>query len=448
MKTISVNLMKEKGKIKPLHGVNGGPLTRNFTTNAIRWFKYANIPYSRLHDVEGTYGVGHFVDIEAIFKDFSKDANDPDAYEFKHTDLYLDAIKRSGSDIIYRLGPTIENASYCPGCSYESGKTEGMPPMHINPPKDPVKWAKVCEGIIRHYNEGWANGFHMNIKYWEIWNEPESAAMWTGTLAEFNEFYTIVSKYLKERFPDIKIGGYGSIGFYPETRATEKSFSHEPYITLIDKIRAFLTKVKEENAPLDFFSWHLYSSRPYEYMAHADACRKLLDEFGFTHTESILDEWNNEFANRKTFDSASSLGAILACMQNSPVDIAAYYATLSYDSVYNGMFTLDENKKYLRLKGYHVFKAFGLLYQLGTHIDVSCDKDIFAVGAKDENECAVLISNYNGEDIDFQTKISDWEFENAEVLTYLLNDKYNMEMIRREFIDKKEFTLYNNLKKK
>ena len=35
-------------------------------------------------------------------------------------------------------------------------------------PKDPHKWAVICEHIIRHYNEGWADGFHLNMQYWEI----------------------------------------------------------------------------------------------------------------------------------------------------------------------------------------------------------------------------------------------------------------------------------------
>ena len=52
----------------------------------------------------------------------------------------------------------------------------------MHPPADAAKWAAICVGIIRHYNEGWANGFHHGIRYWEIWNEPENRpAMWTGT---------------------------------------------------------------------------------------------------------------------------------------------------------------------------------------------------------------------------------------------------------------------------
>ena len=50
-----------------------------------------------------------------------------------------------------------------------------------NPPKDYAKWARICEHIITHYTEGWADGFNYKITYWEIWNEPENIQMWQGT---------------------------------------------------------------------------------------------------------------------------------------------------------------------------------------------------------------------------------------------------------------------------
>ena len=42
--------------------------------------------------------------------------------------------------------------------------------------------------------------------------------MWDGTKEEFFDLYKISSKHLKERFPEIKIGGYGGCGFYAITR--------------------------------------------------------------------------------------------------------------------------------------------------------------------------------------------------------------------------------------
>lgn len=208
MKTITVDFDQVTGKVKPVHGVNNGPLERDFSYDLRTFFKQARIPYSRLHDTEGCYGAGHFVDVPAIFKNFDADETLPENYDFVCTDAYLQGIKDCGTDIIYRLGVTIEN----------SAEQEWGIPMYIQPPADYLKWARVCEHIIRHYNEGWADGYHMEIRYWEIWNEPESEAMWTRTFEEFTDFYIVTTRYLKAQFPALKFGGYGSIGFYPLTR--------------------------------------------------------------------------------------------------------------------------------------------------------------------------------------------------------------------------------------
>ena len=67
---------------------------------------------------------------------------------------------------------------------------------------------------MRHYNEGWAGGFHHGIRYWEIWNEPENRpAMWSGTDEQFLELYRVTAQTLREEFPGIKIGGAG-FGYY------------------------------------------------------------------------------------------------------------------------------------------------------------------------------------------------------------------------------------------
>jgi len=49
---------------------------------------------------------------------------------------------------------------------------------HNVPPKDFNKWARICVNIIRHYNDGWAGGYHWGIKYWEVWNEPDNHGFW------------------------------------------------------------------------------------------------------------------------------------------------------------------------------------------------------------------------------------------------------------------------------
>ena len=136
--------------MKPLHGVNNSPAALR---KPVQSFTDAGIPYMRTHDTMGAFGGAHYIDVPNIFRNFDADENDPESYDFAFTDAYIGNIIKSGTQIFYRLGVTIEN-------SWD------IKAYNIYPPKDFHKWARICEHIVRHYNEGWANGFHHNIEYW------------------------------------------------------------------------------------------------------------------------------------------------------------------------------------------------------------------------------------------------------------------------------------------
>ena len=143
--------------IKPLHGVGQPPFSGIDFTLIRRWLTPAGIPFSRLHDVGGCFGNNLYVDIPNLFRDFDADPADPASYDFAFTDLLITALVEAGVEPFFRLGVTIEN--YMRVRAYR-----------IHPPKDNLKGAQICEGVIRHYTEGWADGFRYPIRYWEIWN--------------------------------------------------------------------------------------------------------------------------------------------------------------------------------------------------------------------------------------------------------------------------------------
>ena len=435
----SVDFGNIVGTIKPLHGVNNGPFTSGFLYDTSECFTRARIPFARLHDTQYPFGGGEFIDVSAIFKNFDRDPDDPAAYDFTCTDRYLEGIRSCGTDIIYRLGVSIENAA---------GGSKTIPPMHIEPPKDYLKWAKICEHLIMHYNEGWADGFYMDIRYWEIWNEPESSAMWTGSFEEFIDFYIKAAKHLKNRFPKLKFGGYGSIGFYPLTRK-EKPFDSETYTSLIVKIERFLRAVKENNAPLDFFSWHLYSADIVEFELYQKEARRLLDRYGFTHAESILDEWNmTDPVKIAGLCGAAYTGAVLCTLQEGSVDIANYYDA-RITTWYNGLFKPNgkqSGRNFDILKTFYTFCAFGELYRLGSSVQVSHDDGIYACAAKNGDEGAILLVNYSDAVCEIETNVLGVEDKKREITTYLLDETHDLERIKSENICGTDFMLYNTLK--
>ena len=319
-------------------------------------------------------------------------------------------------------------------------KSGGVPPININPPSDYKKWAQICERIIMHYNEGWADGFHMDISYWEIWNEPESKASWTGTRWEFYDLYIKAATHLKNRFPNIKIGGFGEMGFYDITKLDGWG-GEDPFRGLSDFNRDFLYRVKETNTPLDFYSWHLYSNDPEEYIIHSKVCREMLDEYGFTECESIMDEWNTG-GEKESANTSAYISAILSTIQNTDIAIANYYDAQPYSVWWCGLF--DSEGDEVR-KGYYAFRAFNELYKLGTQVKDDVTSGLYSIAAKNENQGAILISNYNKKPERICIDVKNFKAKDGiRVLVYAIDEKYNLEIIKEELITGDDFKLYIN----
>ena len=390
MVSIQLDCNERLGRIKPLHGINNAPLSGT-DNQMFHYLGEAGVPYSRLHDTGGRFGGGCFVDIENVFRSFDADPEDPASYDFAFTDWLLAQLHTQGVEPFYRLGTTIETS-------------HRIKAYRIFPPKDNLQWARICEGIIRHYNEGWADGFHYNIRYWEIWNEPDNMpdtvdnAMWKGTKEQYFRLYEVASRYLKERFPHLKIGGYAGCGFYllgeegkPDPANWTPRFQY-----LYDFFLEFLQYISssEHRSPLDFFSWHHYSDHRIA-PVYARFVRETLDRFGFIHTESILDEWSAGTESRGTCKDAALIGAMIGSMQDAPVDQLHYYDGQLHTS-YGGLFDPVHKTAF---KAYYVLQAFHVLYCLENQISCRCQTgelakgDLIALAASDGRHSALLLVN-------------------------------------------------------
>ena len=390
--SVNVNLNEKTGKIKPMHCINNVPAF--YAGDLYKALSDAGVPLCRMHDTFVYRGADKMVDIPKIFPDFTADENDEKSYDFAMTDALFSEMTKYNLKPFYRLGTSIEN--------YQCVK-----PYYIYPPKDNLKWAKICEHVIKHYNDGWANGFHYNIEYWEIWNEPENFQeiednqMWKGTPEQFYELYRVSASYLKERFPSLKFGGYASCGFYAifneKSEASAKVSSRTQYF--IDYFENFLKYISDEKhkAPLDFFSWHSYSAVERN-IKYAEFCRKTLDKFGYTKTEHYLNEWNPGIMNRGTLADSSNILANMLALQDTSLDMLMYYDG-KIDSVYCGLFNplyahLDLPIEKKLFKAYYSFVAFNELYKIGEEVySDNNKKPVFSVCAYNGKSGALLITN-------------------------------------------------------
>jgi len=387
MSEISIFFKIANGIIKPMHAVNNGPMKPNSveqTRGNFDAFKAAKIPYVRNHDASfsSAYGGEHTVDVHAIFPDFTKNPYDPASYDFTLTDEYLSTIVDAGSEVFYRLGSKIEHWS----------KKYGT----IVPP-DFHKWAVICEHIIRHYNEGWANGFHLGITYWEIWNEPDGKKSngdqpnWSGTPQEYYELYEIAATHLKSRFPHLKIGG-------PALSWLQNGQWFDNFLTHLTR--------DGKRIPLDFFSWHAYPNDPYAIAKDARFVREKLDSYGYTETETNLNEYNyllnfttrfvESIENIIRERGAAFVAAAMCVGQASALDMLMYYDA-RVATVFNGMFDFYTLRP---IKGYYPFLYFSELYALGNAAQSSTDADdIYAVAASDGESAAAMVVYYPKEGV-------------------------------------------------
>ena len=393
MENITIRIEPDRylGPVKPVNGVGQPPMVGALNNwSMMHYLQEAGIPYSRLHDVGGWLGGGLYVDIPNVFPDFDADENDPSNYRFAYTDSLMKALADNGVEPFYRLGVTIENFA-----------SKGFPPLRIFPPKDYAKWARICEHVIRHYTEGWADGFNMKIDHWEIWNEPEFSPeiekneMWRAPFSEYIRFYGTAAPFLKDKFPHLKFGGYASCGFYAADGCGSKEAAAEPRkIHMVDCFKEFLASARDGGWPLDFFSYHQYDN-PGNGAKQLAYARRMLDEHGFRDTKLICDEWlcSGELG---TACQAAGLAAMLTFFQNGPCDAAMVYDARcgvgSYSVLFNPL-TLKPHR------AYYAFCAFNELRRLGTAVEISAkDGDaekILTVAARGtDGRLAAFIVNY------------------------------------------------------
>ena len=441
MERILWDFNKTSGRIKPLNAVNNGPTlpgVRSTKTGSTPLFKTARFPYARNHDASHytPYGGEHIVDVHRIFKNFSADENDPASYWFEPTDAYLKATTDAGTKVFYRLGASIEH--------YVKYGTI--------PPKDYKKWARICEHIIMHYTKGWADGFHYDIEYWEIWNEPDchnrdgSNPCWQGTDEEFTEFYITVSKYLKSRFPHLKIGG-------------------PAFCTIWRNKEWFLKEIKKANAPLDFFSYHWYGATLEKFSQTLKEAQRQLEATGFSGTPTILNEWNYvrgwideewkySLNTEKNLKGASFVLGAMCLAQDGPLDMLMYY-----DARPCGMNGLFDISTYEPLKPFYSFVMFADLKDTGDYVRAEkIPEDIYTCASNGENEASVIVTYFNDNDDGFYDgqKIADrekeisLEFRNLfigekiKVQIYLTDEEKDNALVKEMIMDEEKRTL--NLK--
>lgn len=139
---------------------------------------------------------------------------------------------------------------------------------NITPPKDYDKWGNLINECVQH----WISRYgieEVRKWYFEIWNEPNLIAFWTGTKSEYFKMYNSSIEAIKSIDKGLRVGGPATSNFVPDDRfATEKEdklrqLTHKSK-NLDDLqwqgvwIKDFLDYCQKENLSVDFVSTHPY----------------------------------------------------------------------------------------------------------------------------------------------------------------------------------------------
>jgi len=173
---ISVDATVPVGALRPLSGVQA------VDAEGTVFYRSAHVDLVRIPDWSAA-------DIDAIFPDKSADVENPKSYNFAAADKLIGSIKSGGAEPLFRLGGSVGSAS--------------------DPPADQEKWAQIARHIVLHYNLGWAKGFRYGIRYWEVWNAPDSKAFWSGSPDEYYSLYEKTARAIESADPSALVGGPG-----------------------------------------------------------------------------------------------------------------------------------------------------------------------------------------------------------------------------------------------
>src|ERR1043165_1291726 len=147
--------------------------------------------------------------------------------------------------------------------------------QHLVHPSDYTQWEDLIFRLVQHCNRD----KHFGIAYWEIANEPDigedGGCPYLFQPADYLTYYTHTAQAILRADPKAKIGGPALAGYNS------------------DSAGALIEHCGKGEAPLDFFSWHVYHNDPAYFRKSIRDVKARLAKFPKLRTsETIIDEWN------------------------------------------------------------------------------------------------------------------------------------------------------------
>jgi xylan 1,4-beta-xylosidase len=234
---------------------------------------------------------------------------------------------------------------------------------NVTPPKDYDAWATLIRKLVGH----WVARYGVaEVCQWffEVWNEPNLLAFWTGTQDDYFKLYSHTVQAIKKVEASLRVGG-------PATAMT----------AWIDELLDYCEK---NRLPVDFISTHIYPTDPLGFEGAnteeqlANSPRDLLRERAKLVYEQArgrpvyFTEWNISSNPRDHYHDEPFAAAYVAkiVLETDPYVEGYSYWTFTdiFEENYFPSMPFHGGFGLLNLNGVPkpVYRAFQLLHQLGT----------------------------------------------------------------------------------
>ncbi len=253
-----------------------------------------------------------------------------------------------------------------------------------------------------------------NIWY-EVWSAPDLEDFFLGERSEYLNLYRVIAEAVRELKQETKIniplGGPSVSAWF---RNIEPNSILSPEASLIYELIKYCYSYR---LPLDFISWHAYSSDPQEEQqdtiynkSFIKLIREWLSYFHFDNNlPLVVDEWNfdgsaNILAQRDKFAyiAASYIPARLKNMYEAGIDYQTYFCLEDFTGnsigptrnlgIYSFDLAHPGSKGYPKA-AYNIFRMLNLL---GPDLFTAKFSDEFVgiIPTKSQGDLAILIYNY------------------------------------------------------
>ncbi len=277
-------------------------------------------------------------------------------YSFFNADQIIDFLLSIGMRPFVELG-------FMPTALASGSKTVFHYRGNVTPPKDYKQWSTLIHRLVGHWVERYGI---REVAEWffEVWNEPNLKAFWTGTQRDYFKLYRVTADAIKRVDPSLKVGG--------------------PATARDGWIEEFLEFCDTRHVPVDFVTTHHY---PTDALGHEDddtetqlanGQRGVLREWAQDTRRRAgqlpvyYTEWNASSNPRDPRHDEPYAGAFVAKTALEASDLVKAYAFWTFSDIFeenpfpsvpfHGGFGL------LNLQGIAkpTYRAFELLHKLGT----------------------------------------------------------------------------------